>query len=214
MRRKDPGRTKIANQFQALEIACQAATAGCRNDHSGSFDNKITRKDRPTALIEETGVVRCMARRVNNPQLAIAGVHVLAIAERVPLDTEPSITFRPQDLGELHAGPPRRQRTTAGCVVRMTMGHKDAGQLRPVQRLTERIDLTNVPCSSVDKRRRAATDQIRRVARTRVRPRIETWDRSDRHEVAQSRWSPLGRLGRLDGVSKTNKNSDQRLTRS
>ena len=207
MRRKDPGGIEIANQFQALEIAGQAATAGGRNDHSGSFDNKITRKHRPTALIIETGVVRGMARRVNNPQLTIAGLHVLAIAHRLPLNTEPSITFRPRDLGELHPGPPRRQCTTAGCVVRMTMGHKDTRQLRPMQRLTERIDVMNAACSGVDKRRRAATDQIRRVAGTRVRTRIETWDRSDRHEVAQSRWSPLGRLGRLNGVSKTKKSA-------
>ena len=96
----------------------------------------------------------------------------------------------------------------------MTMGHEDTHQLRPMQRLTERIDVVNAARSGVDKRRRAATDQIRRVARTRVRTRIKTWDRSDRHEVAQSRWSPLGRLGRLDGVSKTNKISDQRLTGS
>lgn len=214
MRRKDPGGTEIANQFQTLEIACQAATAGCRNDHSGALDNKITRKKRLTALIEKTGVVRGMARRVNNSQIAIACLHVLAIADRLPRNTEPPITFRPRNLGELHAGPPRRQRTTAGCVVRMSMGHEDTRQLRSMQRLAERINVTNVPCSSVNKRRRAATDQIRVVARTRVRTRIETWDRSDRHEVAQSRWSPLGQLVRLDSVSKTNKINDQRLTGS
>ena len=64
----------------------------------------------------------------------------------------------------------------------MGMRHEHTRQRSPTQRLAERIDVLNVPCSSINKRRRAATEQVGRVAGTGVRTRVETWDRSDRHE--------------------------------